>query len=52
MLHVLLSKTKSKGFKHKEPLIKDDIRKTGKASIQKTIEESEIFYEKSFFTAL
>ena len=33
-----LSKTKSKGFKHNEPLIKDDIRKTGKASIQKTID--------------
>ena len=33
-----LSKTKSKGFKHNEPLIKDDIRKTGKASVEKTIE--------------
>ena len=32
------SKTKSKGFKHNEPLIKEDIRKTGKASIEKTIE--------------
>ena len=33
-----ISKTKSKGFKHNEPLIKDDIRKTGKASIDKTID--------------
>ena len=33
-----LSKTKSKGFKHNEPLIKEDIRKTGKATIQKTID--------------
>ena len=32
------SKSKSKGFKHNEPLIKEDIRKTGKASIEKTVD--------------
>ena len=30
--------SKKKGFKHNEPLIKEDIRKSGKASIEKTIE--------------
>ena len=29
---------KSKPFKHNTPLIKDDLRKTGKAEIQKTLE--------------
>ena len=29
---------KSKPFKHNTPLIKDDMRKTGKAEIQKTLE--------------
>ena len=30
--------SKSKGFKHNTPLIKDDIRKKGKQEIEKTVE--------------
>ena len=34
--------SKKKGFKHNEPLIKEDIRKSGKASIEKTIEMGQL----------
>ena len=33
-----MSKGKSKGFKHNTPLIKEDVKKTGKIEVEKTVD--------------
>ena len=40
-----MSKGKSKGFKHNTPLIKEDVKKTGKIEVEKTVDSLAVMKE-------